>query len=343
MFNNSNSTEMGNVYRGQTIADAIHLELEIDAQLIIRGFQELQSLDAEHGVYFLASQSLAQGLERVMKVVLFLSGNIQPGEMRRPFGHDLEKLWRRVKNSGCCEPVVDEVLDKELIILSKFNQNARYHYLSIMDGEEIAFNPQEEWEKLEDEHMLKGSISFMSLANGDEANRIIQRINCCHIIPLEKIVCTLCRALVRYQVREIGWSVPIAFQEFTKYNDYSYGKTDYSAWPKCLEHKDKPYKLTWLDTCLNFWRNLMGLQQEKTQIVYKNEFDGQWPFRDIQEVKVIKREYKSDTFYLIVIKGHLCALNGKTSDILHLPTPHKAGYAVTGYITQPFLDLAMKL
>lgn len=334
---------MENLFRGQKIVEAIHLELEIDAQLIIRGFQELQSLDAERGVYFLASQSLAQGLERVMKVVLFLSGNIQPGEMKRPFGHDLEKLWRRVKNSGCCEPVVDEVLDKELIILSKFNQNARYHYLSIMDGVEIAFNPQEEWEKLEDEHMLKGSISFMSLANGDEANKIIQRINCCHIIPLEKIVCTLCRALVRYQVREIGWSVPIAFQEFIKYNDYSYGKTDYSAWPKCLEHKDKPYKLTWLDSCLNFWSNLMGLRQEKTQIVYKNEFDGQWPFRDIQEVKVIKREYKSDTFYLIVINGHLCALNGKTDDRLHLPTPYKAGYAVVGCSIQQFLDIAMKL
>ena len=62
-----------------------------------------------------------------------------------------------------------------------------------------------------------------------------------------------------------------------------------------------------------------------------------------KEVKVIKREYKRDTFYLIVINGHLCALNGKTSDKLHLPTPHKAGYAVAGYKTQPFLDLAMKL
>lgn len=87
----------------------------------------------------------------------------------------------------------------------------------------------------------------------------------------------------------------------------------------------------------------MGLRQEKTQIVYKNEFDGKWPFRDIQEVKVIKQEYKSDTFYLIEINGHLCALSGKTSDKLHLPTPQKAGYAVAGYRTQPFLDLAMKL
>ena len=54
--------------RDSRIAEAIHFELGTDAQLIIRGFQELQSLDAEHGVYFLASQSLAQGLERVISV-----------------------------------------------------------------------------------------------------------------------------------------------------------------------------------------------------------------------------------------------------------------------------------
>lgn len=335
---------MGNLYRGQTIADAIHFELEIDAQLIIRGFQELQSLDAEHGVYFLASQSLSQGLERMMKVILYLSNSIQPGEMKRyPLGHDLENLWQRVEALDSCEQIEDTVLNKELMILSKFNQNARYHYLSIMDREEIAFDPQKEWEKLEDEQMLKESISFMSLANGDDADKIIQKINCCHIIPLEKIVCTLSRALVRYQIREIGWTVPIAFQEFAKYNEYSYGKTDYSSWPKCLEHKDKPYKLTWLDICLNFWGNLTGLQQEKSHIVYKSEFDGLWPFRDIQEVKVIKRENKSGTFYFISINGHLCALNGETADKLHLPTPHKAGFAVVGYSTQQFLDMAMEL
>ena len=273
---------MGNLYRGQKIADAIRLELEIDAQLIVRGFQELQSLDAEHGVYFLASQSLSQGLERMMKVILYLSNSIQPGEMKRyPLCHDLENIWQRVEALDSCEQIEDTVLKKELMILSKFNQNARYHYLSIMDGEEIAFDPQKEWEKLEDEQLYKELNIFQRLANGDEANKIIQKINCCHIIPLEKIVCTLSRALVRYQIREIGWTVPIAFQEFAKYNDDSYGKTDYSGWPKCLEHKDKPYKLTWLDTILNFWGSFIGLQQEKSQIVYKNEYEKQWPFRDI--------------------------------------------------------------
>ena len=341
MFNNYNSTDMENLYRGQKIADAIHFELEIDAQLIIRGFQELQSLDAERGVYFLVSQSLSQGLERMMKVILFLSNSIQPGEMKRSFGHDLEILWQRAKNH--CEPVEDAVLNKELKILSEFNKYARYYYLNIMDEKECAFDPQKEWEELEDEQLYKEPNIFLRLANGDEANKIIQKINCSHIIPLEKIVCILSRALVRYQIREIGWIVPIAFQEFAKYNEYSYGKTDYSAWPECLEHKDKPYKLTWLDTCLEFWGNLMGLQHEKSQIVYKSEFDGQWPFRDIQEVKIIKRENKAQTYYLISINGHLCALNGKTADELHLPTPHKAEYAVAGYSTQQFLDMVMEL
>lgn len=328
---------MESVNRDYKIAEAIHLELEIDAQLIIRGFQELQSLDTEHGVYFLSSQSLAQGLERMMKVILFLSNSIQQGEMKRSLGHDLENLWQRVKLLDYCEPINDVVLNKELKILSMFNQNARYYYLSIMDGQEIAFDPQKEWEKLEDEQIFNGSISFLSLANGDNAERIIQKINCCHIIPLEKIVCTLSKVLVKYH------PVPLAFQEFAKYNEYSYGKTDYSAWPKCLELKNKPQKNTWIDTCLNFWGDILGLQHESSQIVYKAKFNGQWPFREIPNVKIVKREYKRDTFYLIVINGHLSALNGKTADRLHLPTPYKAGHAVVGCSIQQFLEMAMKL
>ena len=49
------------VNREAKIVEAIQLELEIDAQLIIRGFQELQNLNMEHVAYFLASQSISQG------------------------------------------------------------------------------------------------------------------------------------------------------------------------------------------------------------------------------------------------------------------------------------------
>ena len=61
------------VNREAKIVEAIQLELEIDAQLIIRGFQELQNLNMEHGAYFLASQSISQGFELYFSCLIALS------------------------------------------------------------------------------------------------------------------------------------------------------------------------------------------------------------------------------------------------------------------------------
>ena len=334
---------MENIFRGQKIADAIHHELEIDALLIIRGFQELQNLDAEHGVYFLASQSLSQGLERIMKVILFLSNRLEQGDII-DFKHNLEVLWQRVREQQEFKPTIkDKYFNKELKILSEFNKHARYFYLNIMDGINNTFDPQMEWEKLEDKHFLPNPSDYIKLTNGDEANVVIKKINRKHIIPLEKIVCILSKNIVRYQVMEVGWNVPLAFREFANYDKKCFGKTDYSTWPQCLEYKYKPYKTTWKDSCIIFMNRLIGRKQDKSIVVTKMAFNDIWPFRDIREVKVIKRENKSGTFYIISINGYLCALNGETADKLHLPTPHKAGLAVVGYSTQSFLDMAIGL
>ena len=80
-----------------------------------------------------------------------------------------------------------------------------------------------------------------------------------------------------------------------------------------------------------------------SKVVKKKDFKGVWPFRELKKVRVIRKGRKDKALHLISIEGYLCALDGKTSAVLHLPTPHKAGYAVGGYSTQPFLDLAMKL
>ncbi len=334
---------MRNIYRGQRIADAIHFELEIDAQLIIRGFQELQSLDAEHGVYFLASQSLSQGLERMMKVVLFLSNKLEQGDIIG-FGHDLEVLWQRVREQKEFKSTIkNKYLNKELKILSEFNKHARYFYLNIMDGINNAFDPQLEWERLEEKHFMLNPIDYIKLSNGDKANVVIKKINHQHIIPLEKIVCILSRSIVRYQVMESGWNVPLAFREFANYDKNCFGKIDYSTWPQCLECKYKPYKTTWKDVCMKFLNRLLGRQQDKSVVVSKINFDGIWPFRDIEEVRVIKRNIPKGPYYIISINGYLCALDGKTSANLQLPTPYRAGVAVPGCNTQPFLEIAKNL
>lgn len=331
------------VNREAKIVEAIQLELEIDAQLIIRGFQELQNLNMEHGAYFLASQSISQGFERMMKVVLFLSNSIEPGQMKEFYCHDLEKLWQRVKKVQDVGTVKDKVLNKELRILSKFNEEARYHYINILDGRESGFDPQEEWERLEQDYIDSNSENYKKLANGDDANLLIQRINHRHIKSLEKIVSILSSILLRTNVKEIGWVVPLAFQKFATYSSNDFGKTDYSEWPKCLEHKDKPYKLTWRNNLVNWWERLLGCHHEKSIVVKKKNFKGIWPFRGIQKVIVIRRKKKKVAYYFIAINGYLCALNGETADKLHLPNPYKAGYAVSGISIQPFLEIAKSL
>lgn len=330
------------INRNQNIVEAIHKELKIDAQLIIKGFQELQSLDIENDDYFLASQLLSQGLERMMKVILFLSGSIQPGEMKDDCRHNLETLWHRVRDNHNIS-IKDKVLNKELRVLSEFNKNARYYYLSIMDGENVRFDPQKEWERLEQDYIDSDPKNYEKLSNGDDANLLIQNINRHHIKSLEKIVCILSSIIVKLNFNEVGWIVPLAFKKFATYTADDFGTTDYAEWPQSLEHKDCPYKLSWSNNVTNWWKRLFGLLHEKSTIVKKKDYRDAWPFRDIRKVKVIKLKDKKVTYYFIAIKGYLCALNGETADKLHLPNPYKAGYAVSGISIQPFLDIAKNL
>lgn len=149
--------------------------------------------------------------------------------------------------------------------------------------------------------------------------------------------------IVKLNVNEVGWIVPLAFQKFATYKTEEFGTTDYAEWPQCLEHKDNPYKITWRNNLANWWERLLGCQHEKSIVVKKKNFKGIWPFRDIQKVKVIRRKGENVTYYFIAINGYLYALNGDTADKLHLPTPYKADYAVSGLSIQPFLDMAMGL
>lgn len=334
---------MPNVIREQSVIEAIQKELDIDAQLIVNGLQELQSLYIENGEYFQASQSLSQGLERMMKVVLFLSEKLDAGDLKVKYGHNLEKLWKRVRELHEYKQNKDKTLNKELKTLSEFNEHARYYYLNILDRVDNDFDPQKEWEKLEERYFRNDPAYYTKLSNGDEAKMVIEQINRCHIIPIEKIVTFLSRVIVARQISEVGWNVPIAFQEFARYDVNKLGETDYTAWPQCLEHKDMPYKITWRDIFHAFFLRLIGCRRDKSKVIYKKNFKGIWPYREIKKVRVIKRYSKKQVFHLILIDGYLCALDGKTAATLHLPTPHKADYAVVGYSTQPFLDLAMGL
>lgn len=328
--------------RDKKIADAIHEELDVDAQLIVKGLQEIQALNIENGNYFLASQLLAQGLERMMKVILFLSNNLQRDEMKQD-GHNLNKWWRRTKALYHEASIDDRYLEKELKILSEFNKNGRYYYLDIMNGEVPIFNPQEEWERLEDTVIENTPNAYKKLSNGDDAKILINQINQCHIKSLEKIICALSKCIVRLNLNEVGWNVPLPFKAFAKYDDALLGTTDYSSWPNALVPIPLPRKITWKNRLYEIAKCVLFLQRDKSQIIYKSNYEGTWPFRDISEVRVIKHMASQGPFFLIEIKNELYALDGRSAALLNLPIPNKTGTAIVGVSIQPFLEKAKGL
>lgn len=319
-------------------SEAIQAELDNISLLLIRGFQELQAMDMNYGSYFIPSQTLSQGLERMMKVLLFLSGNFRKGQLKGKFSHDLNKLWSKLIIDKIAEPIFDPYFEIILKILSEFGHNARYFYIAILDGEPLDFNPQEEWENLESRFMNEAPQRYKMLSNGDDADVLIKDIIRRLQIPIEKVINSLSSAIVNYEKREAGWVVPPTIRAFADFNDESFGKSVYQEWPKCLETTGRPHKRTWCDVLISLIHPF-----RKSRVIYKRNYTGRWPFRNIEKVRIERRSCHKGTFYVITINDYECALNGKTSEKLHLARPYEAGLAVVGISIQPFLDMAKEL
>lgn len=283
------------------------------------------------------SQTLSQGLERMMKVALFLSNNAKKGEFKKK-AHSLNKLWNKLKECDIVEPISDPYFDSILNILSKFGQNARYYYISILDDEPSDFNPQFEWEKLESLILDETPQRYKMLTNGDEANDLIKEMVRRLQIPIEKVINSLSMVIVNYGKNEVGWVVPPTIKAFANFNKDTFGMSIYHEWPQCLEIKLEPYKRNWCDLLICLFNPF-----RKSKVIYKKDYQREWPFREIKKVRIEKRKTSRGLFHVITINGYDCALDGRTSSLLHLARPHEAGLAVVGISIQPFLDLAKEL
>lgn len=326
------------ISRDAQITEAIQAELDTISLLFVRGLQELQTMDMNYGSYFMPSQTLSQGLERMMKVILFLSGNIREGQLKRKFSHNLKMLWEELTNKRIVEPIPDPYFEIILSILSEFGHNARYYYISILDGNPVSFNPQDEWEKLESRFLNEDPQRYKMLTNGDDAQRLIKEMVKRLQIPIEMLVNRLSRAIVYYQIREDVWSVPSVIKAFANMSEDSFGNNTYKEWPHCLEIIAKPHKRTWIDCIIRVFHPF-----RKYQIIFKINYAGNWPFRDVEKVKIEKRMYKRIPLHIITINGYDYALDGRTASLLHIAGIQDTGIAVVGISTQPFLNLAMGL
>ena len=329
---------MGIISRDTKITEALQAELDTISLLLIRGLQELQAMDMYYGSYFMPSQTLSQGLERMMKVILFLSGKVRKGQLKGKYSHGLNKLWDKLTTDNIVNPISDPYFADILNILSEFGYNSRYYYISILDGEPLNFNPQEEWEKLENKFLNEDPQRYQMLRNGDDATILIKDMVSRLQIPIELIINRLSKVIVDYEIREIGWVVPPAIKSFANISPDSFGKNIYREWPQCLEVIAKPHKRNWRDFLIRLIHPF-----RKSKVISKRDYQGEWPFRDVKKVRIEKRMCKHGPLHIITINGFDCALDGKTAAILKIARPHEAGFAVVGVSTQPFLVFAMKL
>ena len=142
-------------------------ELDTSQQLILTGLGDLQEIDMGNDFYHLPHQSLASGLERLMKCYICLvhearNGSYPTFQTIRNLGHDLSALknailsdyynvnGRTLLNKELAFVRDDVLLQRIIHILSEFGKFARYYNLDVVTGNQnIPINPSEEWQLLE--------------------------------------------------------------------------------------------------------------------------------------------------------------------------------------------------
>lgn len=144
-------------------------ELRTAVRLIKAGIKSLHEIGGANDFYTLPLLTLCTGFERLMKITLCFRIHATTGEFPdkdyvKRFGHDLEKLLRRVRSTCIvprCEatPIVredlnfiesDDHLRRLIVVLSQFAKAARYYNLDVVTGDAPdTESPDREWERLE--------------------------------------------------------------------------------------------------------------------------------------------------------------------------------------------------
>ena len=83
-------------------------------------------------------------------------------------------------------------------------------------------------------------------------------------------------------------------------------------------------------------KSLLFYKQKK---VSRKQYGKKWPFKS----ESVILESRDGRYYIVIIEGYEYALNGKTSNWLKLPTPNKAGVAISYKSTEDFLRMAQQL
>ena len=321
-------------------------ELEDSQKLILSGFSELQEIDMGNDFYHLPQQLLASGFERFMKCYICLvyeaRKNKYPNtKFIRDLSHDLQKIKQTIIDDYFSIndiPLIendykyikkDKVLDQIIGVLSEFGKQARYYNLDIVTGSnKPPINPNEEWEQIESE--IEDATQYLGSTEAMHRD-YYPKVNSKIIAKLERFAraISLQFTLGNHGQKLLQFS-PI-LNNFIRLQDSDFGQTDYRRSVKILQKKKDTWKKRKKSKALK--------SRYPSELVCKDQFDGDWPFR-FDEVVI---ECRENLFCIINIGEYDFALNGSAASRFNYPFPHEAGIAILGKSVGPFIDMAFNL
>jgi len=323
-------------------------ELDTSRQLILAGLGDLQELDMGNDFYHLPHQSLAGGLERLMKCYICLvhqarNGSYPTSQMIRDLGHDLSAIQdailrdyynvngRSLLNTELAFVRDDRLLQQIIHILSDFGKFARYYNLDVVTGKQnISIDPSEEWGSLERD--IEDPTPYLADGSQDALYRdYYPRVHSKIIAKIERFT----RAIaLQFTLGGHGGKLrqfSTCFDCFRNLRDEQLGTTDYRRSVKVLRREHRNWTMRTPEQLADSpWPK---------QTVSRAEFSDTWPFR-AAEVTI---ECRDKIVLVVNIHGFDFALNGVAAGHLNLPFPHDAGEALIGKSVGPFIDMARRL
>ncbi len=334
---------------GERVDQMITLQQEFDLsfKLLRRGLGELQKIDYANDFYFLPLLLLSQGIERFLKSYIIAykienkENKLFDEELRTHSLLDLIKFVReRYYTIGPRDiDIKDEQylsenvhLKRVLTILSDFGKNGRYYNINHLINPQ-SVSPILEWEKLERELGTLTNEEWFKPKEVEEVNKYYQKVTSKIIIVIERFLSILSRQYIFGKKSKVvlGATMP-NFSFFECMYEGDYGKTDYTIEPKEYGSDYVPHKRKFIDKL----KSLLFYKQKK---ISRKQYGDNWPFKS----ETVILESRHGRYYIIIIEGYEYALNGKTSSRMKLPTPNKAGVAISYKSTDNFLRMLKDL
>jgi len=231
---------------------AIIDETTCSIELIKKGLGELQRISGANDFYHLPILLLANGFERLMKVILCLEYLHSKGRYPNPQdniihrgkkGHDLamllEEILKFCRNSGYsnrCEASNTDVeflrRDKRLRtlvkLLSDFAQGERYYNLNVILGNRSNVdNPEQTWQKIEMKITLEHPELKNRFGKPNQIDELYKEINKHLVMYFEQFARALVRLLSLGNLGQQAKRLTGITSHFLFLTDSNLGKTKY--------------------------------------------------------------------------------------------------------------------